>query len=83
MHSANYYLHTMALTTIVSFNLTFHAPTSNKAMPVTTSDICMTVMVYSVVGNQKYEVACDGTIVIPNLMKIHQFVQMSLEGANI
>jgi hypothetical protein len=52
-------------------------------MPVTTSDICMTVMVYSVVGNQKYEAACDGTIFIPDFMKIHQFVQMSLEGANI
>jgi hypothetical protein len=52
-------------------------------MPVITSDICKTVMVYSVVGNQKHEVANDGTIVIPNLMKIHQFVQMSLEGAYI
>jgi hypothetical protein len=73
----------MPLTTIFSFSLTFHAPTSNNAMPVTTSDICMTVMVCSVVGNQKYEVACDGTIVIPNLMKTHQFVQISLEGANM
>jgi len=73
----------MALTTIFSFNLTFHAPISNNAMPVTTSDICRTVMVYSVVGNRKYEVACDGTVLIPNWMKIHQFVQMSFEGVNI
>jgi hypothetical protein len=72
----------MALT-MFSFNLTFHAPTSNNAMPVTTSDIWMTVMVYLAVGNQKYEVACDGTFAKPNLMKIHQFVQMSLESANI
>jgi hypothetical protein len=73
----------MALTTMFSFNLTFHAPAPNNAMPITTPDICMTVMVYSAAGNQKYEAACDGTIAIPNLMKIHQFVQMSLESANI
>jgi len=30
------YLQTMALTTMFSFNLTFHAPASNNAMPVTT-----------------------------------------------